>query len=288
MGGEAFDASLTYFASATIKETRPENGAEEEDSDANYITEVAESLASEPRVPRFSRRQQFADEVLSEHPLLAKAFVNRIWALLMGRGIVHPVDRMDSTNPASHPELLEWLAADFRESGFDIQRLVRSIANSRCYQLSSRHADPRALPADFAYALDKPLIAESYLNSICLALTDQPCADASLMNQFRRDFPDVFPEVPTATLTQALLMTNNPATNSLFDSAAAKTIDELLQLSDANSQVESAFWKVFGRQPDADERAAATSYLEQRAGTRAALSQLLWAMIGSSEFRVNH
>ncbi len=288
LGGDAFDASLTYFASATIEEAQPEEGAEEKDSDDNYRGAEAESRLDEPRVPRFSRRQLFADEILSAHPLVAKAFVNRIWAMLIGRGIVHPVDRMDSTNPPSHPELLEWLSEDFRQHGFDVKRLIRSIVNSRCYQLNSIPPSAQALPADFTYGLAKPLTAESYLNSIYLALTDQACTNQSLMNQFRSDFPHVFPEEWTATLTQALLMTNNPAMNGLFASEQARTIDALQEMTDAKTQVEFAFWKLFGRQPDAEEMMAATGYLEQRNGTPAAIRQLLWAMIGSAEFRINH
>ena len=67
----------------------------------------------------------------ADNPLLARAFVNRIWALLLGRGLVHPVDRMDSSRPASHPELLDWLADDFAKNGYDVKRLMRTIAGTR-------------------------------------------------------------------------------------------------------------------------------------------------------------
>ena len=68
---------------------------------------------------------------------LAKAFVNRIWAHFLGRGFVNPVDDFGPHNPPSHPELLDKLAKEFKESGYDVKKLCRWIMASRAYQLSS-------------------------------------------------------------------------------------------------------------------------------------------------------
>ena len=69
-------------------------------------------------VPKFSRRQKLIELAFSDkNSSLSEAFVNRVWALLIGRGIVHPVDLMDSAHPPSHPELLQWMARDFTSSG---------------------------------------------------------------------------------------------------------------------------------------------------------------------------
>src|SRR5262249_46076587 len=75
-----------------------------------------------------------------DNPYFARAFVNRIWAQLFGRGLVNPVDNLHAENPPSHPALLELLAAEFAESGFDIKHLVRSICNCKAYQRTSRPA----------------------------------------------------------------------------------------------------------------------------------------------------
>src|SRR6478736_4806437 len=69
--------------------------------------------------------------------LFAKAQVNRIWYHLMGRGLVDPVDDFRATNPASHPELLDALAADFVAHGYDVQYVIRLITASQAYALSS-------------------------------------------------------------------------------------------------------------------------------------------------------
>ena len=72
-----------------------------------------------------------------ENPFFAKSVVNRYWKHFFGRGIVDPEDDMRETNPPTHPELLEALATDFIDSGYDLKGLIRTICNSKTYQLSA-------------------------------------------------------------------------------------------------------------------------------------------------------
>jgi hypothetical protein len=228
---------------------------------------------------------------------LARAFVNRIWALLVGRGFVHPYDRMDSTHPPSHPELLDAMAADFRSSGYDVKRLVRSIVCSRTYQLASRPADDRALPEQFAYGLVKPLPAESLVRSMLVVLHGEAVeADGELLEEFRSTFPDVLPEEPISHLNQALLLTNHPQLNQLFQVSASPTLTQLFQRSTIAEQVDGAFSAALGREPGTEERDRAVAYLERHAGPgehnerdqQRAFGQLMWALLTSTEFRLNH
>jgi hypothetical protein len=71
------------------------------------------------------------------NPFFARALVNRYWKLLFNRGLIDPEDDMRDTNPPSHPELLEALASAFVGSGYDLKQLLRILANSSTYQLSS-------------------------------------------------------------------------------------------------------------------------------------------------------
>ena len=73
-----------------------------------------------------------------DNPLFARAAVNRMWGYFFGRGIVDPVDDFRSTNPPTHPELLEALARHFQEQKYDLKDLIRTIVQSRTYQLSGR------------------------------------------------------------------------------------------------------------------------------------------------------
>ena len=84
------------------------------------------------------RRQSLANWLTQkDNPWFAKAVVNRIWFHLHGRGIVEPVDDFRDSNPSSNDELLEALATDFAGGDFRLKPLIRTIANSRTYQLSA-------------------------------------------------------------------------------------------------------------------------------------------------------
>src|SRR4029077_12926274 len=84
-------------------------------------------------------RQRFADWMTSKaNPFFARATVNRVWSHLFARGIIDPVDDIRSSNPPSNAALLDALAKDFADNGFDLRRLIRTICSSRTYQLSSR------------------------------------------------------------------------------------------------------------------------------------------------------
>lgn len=83
-------------------------------------------------------RQSLAEWITSkENPYFAQVQVNRVWADLMGRGIVEPVDDLRATNPPTNKELLDYLAKDFQEHDFDLKHLIRTICGSYAYGLSS-------------------------------------------------------------------------------------------------------------------------------------------------------
>ncbi|WP_425397227.1 PSD1 and planctomycete cytochrome C domain-containing protein [Aeoliella sp.] len=86
--------------------------------------------------------------VAPENPLTARTFVNRAWMLLFGRGLSPDVgDLGGQGQPPTHPELLDWLAVEFRDSGWDIKRLVRQMVTSDTYRRSSA-ADAELVAAD--------------------------------------------------------------------------------------------------------------------------------------------
>jgi hypothetical protein len=92
------------------------------------------------------RRAYFADWLTTpDNPFFAKAVVNRVWRNYMGRGLVEAEDDLRVSNPASNPELLDALAADFVRNGYDLKRLMRTILTSAAYQRSSK-----PLPANAA------------------------------------------------------------------------------------------------------------------------------------------
>jgi hypothetical protein len=86
--------------------------------------------------PRARRMEQLAGLLTGKgNGRLSRTLVNRLWTRLMGRGIVEPNDEMD--NPPWSPDLLDWLAADFADGGYDVKKTIERIVTSRAYQLPS-------------------------------------------------------------------------------------------------------------------------------------------------------
>ena len=87
-------------------------------------------------------REALADWLASpKNPFFARTIVNRVWKHYMGRGLVEEVDDFRVTNPPTHPALLDALAADLIAHKFDMRHLIRTILNSRAYQLSATPND---------------------------------------------------------------------------------------------------------------------------------------------------
>jgi uncharacterized protein DUF1553/uncharacterized protein DUF1549 len=117
--------------------------------------------------PSDDPREVFADWLIrAENPWFARAVVNRIWAWLFGRGVVHEADDLRPDNPASIPCLLEYLAEQLVESGWDLRHVYRLILNSRSYQQSPipRGANP---PGAFACYPVRRLDAEILIDALC-------------------------------------------------------------------------------------------------------------------------
>ncbi len=102
-----------------------------------------------------------------DNPFFARNIVNRYFAYMLGRGLVEPIDDMRATNPASNRALLDALAKDFAASGFDVKHLLRTIMNSRLYQLDSQPTESNASDSQFYshYAV-KRIPAEPLLDAV--------------------------------------------------------------------------------------------------------------------------
>ncbi|MDP6443063.1 MAG: DUF1553 domain-containing protein [Pirellulaceae bacterium] len=125
-------------------------------------------------VPKFSLRKLLSKRLPSdETPEFARNMANRLWAQMMGRGLVHPLDMHHSGNAASHPELLELLSQRLRSTHYDVRSFLREIALSRAYARSSmapEGADAEQIPPDsYAVANMKGLTAEQLFESLLRA-----------------------------------------------------------------------------------------------------------------------
>jgi hypothetical protein len=100
-----------------------------------YVEKPSRTIRS---VPKFSLRKLLAEKLPSkETPEFSRAMANRLWAMLMGRGIVHPLDMHHSDNPPSHPDLLNELAIRLTSTKYDVKAFLRNMTLSATYQRSS-------------------------------------------------------------------------------------------------------------------------------------------------------
>ncbi len=273
---ESQAAVVTLLTGRTVEEVRPASNQKEQDSDDKYVEPAAKI-----RVPKFSRREAFADAATQDNPLLSRAFVNRLWATLMGRGIVHPADEMNARNAPSQPELLAWLTEDFAAHQHDIRRVVRGIVLSRPYALS-RAAD--AAPETFSGSIERPLSAEQIARSWRIA-AGLPPVDDTLRRAVITAIPAVLPKEYNATFQQAQFLAGSPALADLLNPTPGSYLTHVAALPDAAIRVQEVFLAGYGRLPDAEESVQASAFLSERPDQAAeAVRDLLWALLTSAEF----
>jgi hypothetical protein len=240
---ESQPAIISLLNGKTISETWPAGDHKPEDKDDLYVDAKAKV-----RVPLYSRRETFADVATDENPLLAKAFVNRMWAALMGRGIVHPADEMNARNVPSHPELLEWLAHNFTVHQYDVKHLLRGIVLSEPYALSGgQSADLTA----FSSAPERPLTAEQ-LSRSWRTVAGLPPEHDPLRKAAVAAIPDVLPKDYNATFVQAQFLSSAPLLRELTQ-PASPVIARLQSIASIETCVTEAFIAALGRNPEPDE-----------------------------------
>jgi mono/diheme cytochrome c family protein len=275
---ESKPAKVAMLTGQVVEEAWPSDGEQQQDSHDNYVDPHAKA-----KIPKFSRRAAFAELATNDNPLLARAFVNRMWATLLGRGIVHPTDEMNERNAPSHPALLAWLAEDFASHRYDIRRLVRGIVLSRVYALSA-HADGVTPPEAFAYALERPLTAEQIARSWRISAGFSP-EDVELRRAVVESMPDVLQKDYNATFQQAQFLAAAPELQNLVKGAPGGAVERMAGIPNPTAKIREAFRAVLGRLPDEEEVAQAAALLEAHAEQPAeGAGNLLWALMTSAEF----
>lgn len=252
-----------------------------------------------PGIPKFSPLAKLAEQLpTADNRAFVKNSVNRLWFLMMGRGIVHPLDLHHSDNPPSHPELLDALADEFVAHRFDIKWLLREIALSQAYQRSSVLAAGQESPAPekFLVGLEKRLSAEQLLWSMLEATGErQRLAGSKELDTLRTKFVKAFanparePEEEFApSLKAALFVLNDDAVLGLLAPRSGNLVDRLAKLPN-DKVAEELYLSVLTRLPGAAEKAEVEKYLTKHQTRRTAvLPHLAWALLASSEFAANH
>ncbi len=324
-----------YFAPLKLKRQEPRNGPTV--LSIEPLKPDAQFGVTQPRTGRFLRpqtldgtpsplqpgddpRTKLADWITdSNNEFFAGAMVNRIWRHFMGVGLVEPVDDLRASNPPSHPELWQALRRDFGAHGADLRRLMRTIVNSRTYQLESAtipgnqadgkfysHYLARRLPAEvlldaISAATERPESFAGYPLGVRAVQLPEPGLDSYFLSQFGRS------ERVTAcacerrgevTIPQLLQLQNGSGLSDKIRhpegrlARLAKTIAEAKSTAEQSlaeqAAVDELFLAALGRDPSPDERNAVNLSGEDANERDETLRDLFWALLNSKEFAFNH
>lgn len=244
-----------------------------------------------------------------ENPFFARVLVNRLWGHFFGRGLVDQVDDMRETNPPSNPELLDALAKDFIEHKFDVKHVIRQLALSRVYALSSAPIEQNQSDTqNFARFYSRRLIAEVLHDAVDQATGAKSqfggmASDARAIDLPHEGFGSYFLETfdrpkrvtgcecersPGATLAQVLLLSNSDEIENKLasgDGRAARLVKE--QPSD-DLAIEELYLATLGRRPTPEERGKTVVYVAGGSNRQQSLEDVLWSLLNSKEFLFNH
>lgn len=277
---------------------------------------VATAESSEEKAKAISRREKLVEVALEQRLFFSRSIVNRLWEYFYGRGLVDPVDQMHSGNPAAVPGLLDWLAEDFANSGYDLRRLITALVNTRAYQLSSRWEQETDPPAAylFAAATLRPLTQRQLALSLLLA-TGNGAFDSpsdverrleryagvrglkrieqylTLENQaadLEKSFDERRAEFQSS-VSEALFLSNNPTAQELILTTESNLAGQLATKTDTRELVSQTVRTVLSRPATDEELDQLSEWLNRQKSDRPkAIENLVWALVTSAEFRFNH
>jgi hypothetical protein len=296
-------------------------------SDKGDVTNDRTGKPAEPRLlgeagasGRFSHDEERLDRAAAwvtspKNALFAKAQVNRIWYHLMGRGIVDPIDDFRATNPPSHPELLDKLAADFVAHQFDVKYVIRLVMNSRTYSLSWVPNETNAEDeVNYSHAVPRRLTAEQLLDCehevasvpaefngypVGIRAAQVPGTEAVRSRDQRPASADAFLKSfgkPARELTCECERSSDAGMGQVFQLISGPEITSLLARTDnrigtlvnsglSNEKVvDELYWTALSRAPTAEELASMTKYIAGAKDRRKAVEDVAWAILNAKEF----
>jgi hypothetical protein len=276
-----------------------------------------------PAVPKFRPREILANDLTAkEYDVFTRNSVNRIWFLVMGRGLSHPLDEMHSKNPPSHPDLLALLAREFSGHGFDLKWLLREIMLSETYQRASRlpKGVAKVEPTSYRVVTPKGLTPEQLLRAV-LRVTgnvgeiNPPDSESeaekfdrkgyftgthdelpSSLEDMKAIFVQTFGEPPgqpeidfSPGVNKSLFLMNDRLIQHWLKPRSGNLVHRLGKLNKDSAVARELYLCVLSRLPEEEERDWVSDYLSENAHRREeAQGDLVWSLLNSAEFRFNH
>lgn len=257
-------------------------------------------------VPKFRPRGMMAAE-LTKSPVFVRNSANRLWFLMMGRGVVHPLDQHHAGNPPVQAKLLDVLSDGLVELKFDVKAFLREVALSEAYQRSSLLPGKDEIdPGSFSVAALRPLSPEQLVFSVARATggldgvvreKKEPAerakalraAYANPLKGFVVAFGSRAGEAEVEfqpSLAGALYLSNDKTVLGWLDAKDDNLTARLAKLS-GDAIADEMYVSILSRMPTVDERAEVAGHLKRRGEQRPlAIRELCWALIASAEFRL--
>ncbi|MBL8793790.1 MAG: DUF1553 domain-containing protein [Planctomycetia bacterium] len=274
-------------------------------TDPNKVVGSAKAKFFEGEEPKLGSQPPYRPAVAewltsAENKYFAKAAVNRMWAHLLGRGFVNPVEDMNHDNEPSHPELLQALAKEFGASGFDLKHLIRCICNSETYQRSSAPiAENKDDDKLFSHQTVKVMSAESLYDSLTAAMGSEPSVGGGggrpggggqrgfaggAREQFVRFF-DTREEGDDASdsghgIPQFLRLMNSAQLNrttTLVNRLAKEGLSH-------DKAIEAMYLSTLSRRPTPTEAEKLGAYVAKQADPKKGYDGVMWILLNSAEF----
>jgi hypothetical protein len=248
-------------------------------------------------------RPVLADWVCTpDNPFFSKSMVNRVWGQYFGKGLVNPIDDLSDENEPSHPELLKGLAKEFGNTGFDLKNLVRAICLSDAYQRTSKPTEANKSDKTLYSHMEIKVLSPEQLYDSLVAVTggvdngNRPAGKGGaqktgLGNTPRDRFVQFFSgsENPKGTdyeagIPQALRLMNNPRL-----SGSPALLNEISRAGNQPGKViERMYLMTVSRRPTEAETRRLTEYVAKATDAKTGYGDILWVLLNSSEFALNH
>jgi hypothetical protein len=262
----------------------------------------------------FDRRKEFGKLLVEsdngETPIIAKAFVNRLWSQFFGYGFTRPVDDMGPHNAASHPEVLDRLSAEFVKNDYDVKQLVRWITNTEAYGRTSQFGEDNQIdnPAAgevtlFSHLYMKSMQAEQLYDSLIVASSAHKSGKGGwdAQEQQRRRWMQKFvvafdtdesDEATTfnGTIPQALMMMNSELTEKAVNAERGSFLYETFSgPGNEATKMQDLYLAALSRRPSRSEISKASKLIAKYGPDKVqAYQDLFWALLNSNEFIFVH
>lgn len=245
------------------------------------------------------RREALAKWITGDdNPWFARAYVNRMWAELVGEGFYDPVDDIGPERECSAPDTLDYLATQFVASGHDPRWLIRTITATEAYRRESR--DRRTLEqAPFLANCSQRLRGDQLFDTLLSALDIRETqfnrrgggggyGQAGPRNLFNSVFsydPSERREEVESSIPQALALMNSPLIENAIDGNRRGGLGKLLRENTDNKVVlNELYLRTLARQPSDNELTVCLTHIRQVKDRKEAFEDILWSLVNSTEF----